>query len=43
MANTERGHCAKTVAILKYIRKKFKESNIQPTWIVVVDDDTILR
>lgn len=33
------GHCAKTIGILKvYAREEFQQS-----WIVIVDDDTLLR
>lgn len=40
--NTEKGHCAKTIGILKYLSNRYKESkNIK--FIVIADDDTILR
>ncbi|KAI6190220.1 hypothetical protein M3Y97_00093100 [Aphelenchoides bicaudatus] len=39
--NAEQGHCAKTIAILKYFLKneEFKHIN----WIVVADDDSLLN
>ena len=38
--NTERGHCMKTLAILKYFNKN-KEAN-RWKWLVIADDDTIM-
>lgn len=40
--NTESGHCAKTMAILKYAAKKLKQDD-KIKWIVLSDDDTLLR
>jgi UDP-glucose:O-linked fucose beta-1,3-glucosyltransferase len=40
--NTEHGHCGKTIAILKHIA--LIAPSLQDTkWIVIADDDTILR
>ncbi|CAG9860838.1 unnamed protein product [Phyllotreta striolata] len=39
--NTEHGHCAKTLAIIKYIASEIKSSSYIK-WIVIADDDTIL-
>ena len=39
-SNTERGHCMKTEAILKYFNKNKKAKNWK--WLVIADDDTIL-
>lgn len=41
--NTERGHCAKTMAILKYIDEEIERNRLYISWVIVVDDDTILR
>ncbi len=38
--NTERGHCAKTMAILKHFNENRKSKDW--TWLVIADDDTIL-
>lgn len=38
--NTERGHCAKFLAILKYIHRQLDQTDYK--WIVIVDDDTLL-
>lgn len=40
--NTERGHCLKTITILKYLSKKLLSNN-SVKWIVLTDDDTLLR
>lgn len=40
--NTEKGHCAKTIAILKYLSNRYKE-NESIKFVVIADDDTILR
>lgn len=40
--NTEYGHCKKTFEILKYVVREIKSST-EVEWIVLVDDDTILR
>ncbi|XP_054256832.1 beta-1,3-glucosyltransferase isoform X2 [Macrosteles quadrilineatus] len=41
IANTGRGHCAKTKAILELVLKRFhKLPNLQ--WLVLTDDDTLL-
>jgi len=43
--NTEMGHCEKTLSIFKLIIKEINNnrslSNIE--WIILADDDTILR
>ncbi|XP_057656470.1 uncharacterized protein LOC130894005 isoform X2 [Diorhabda carinulata] len=39
--NTETGHCAKTMAIIRYIIEDI-ENNNDIEWIIIVDDDTIL-
>lgn len=39
--NTEHGHCRKTIEILKYATKELNST--QAHWIVLIDDDTILR
>lgn len=41
--NTERGHCSKTMKILKLSLKRilYKLNNIK--WVILVDDDTLLR
>ncbi len=38
--NTERGHCGKTFAILKYFHANAKKEGWE--WLVIADDDTIL-
>ena len=38
--NTEKGHCQKTEAILKYFHKHATQEGWE--WLVIVDDDTIL-
>ena len=38
--NTERGHCLKTEAILKYFHRNAKLKNWK--WLVITDDDTIM-
>lgn len=40
--NTERGHCGKTLAILGYAATQYI---VDPSikWLVIADDDTILR
>lgn len=40
--NTERGHCLKTITILKYLSKKLLP-NKTVKWIALTDDDTLLR
>jgi UDP-glucose:O-linked fucose beta-1,3-glucosyltransferase len=40
--NTEHGHCGKTIAILKHIAL-IDQSLQDIKWIVIADDDTILR
>jgi len=37
--NTERGHCAKTMAIFQYYASKFSKPF---KWLMIVDDDTLL-
>lgn len=40
--NTEFGHCKKSYTILKYVAEEIKNlTDIE--WIVLADDDTILR
>lgn len=39
--NTEKGHCAKTLAILNHIVQE--DMNNTFFWVVVADDDTLLR
>jgi hypothetical protein len=39
--NAERGHCQKTVAIIKYFLKNEEFKNIN--WLVIADDDTLLN
>lgn len=39
--NTEHGHCEKTFAILKYVEPILLRDKID--WLVITDDDTILR
>ncbi|XP_030750595.1 beta-1,3-glucosyltransferase isoform X2 [Sitophilus oryzae] len=39
--NTDHGHCEKTMSILKFVEDMLQES--QFTWLVLVDDDTVLR
>ena len=39
--NTERGHCAKTMAIIKHFHQLTQEST-HWKWLVIADDDTIL-
>lgn len=43
--NTEMGHCEKTMKILKSLNKELTHnvSLSDVRWIVLVDDDTILR
>uniref|UniRef100_A0A1B6MHS1 Fringe-like glycosyltransferase domain-containing protein n=1 Tax=Graphocephala atropunctata TaxID=36148 RepID=A0A1B6MHS1_9HEMI len=42
VANTIRGHCAKTLAILRLVAERVQQlPNLQ--WLVLVDDDTLLR
>jgi len=38
--NTERGHCGKTLAIIKYFNNHASEEGWK--WLVIADDDTIL-
>ena len=38
--NTERGHCLKTEAILKYFSQNAKLNGWK--WLVIADDDTLL-
>ncbi|XP_030750594.1 beta-1,3-glucosyltransferase isoform X1 [Sitophilus oryzae] len=38
--NTDHGHCEKTMSILKFVEDMLQES--QFTWLVLVDDDTVL-
>ncbi|CAH1154079.1 unnamed protein product [Phaedon cochleariae] len=38
--NTENGHCAKTLAIIRYVAERI-EANRDIKWIVIADDDTI--
>ena len=38
--NTERGHCGKTVAILKFFNRHAEERGWK--WLVIADDDTML-
>lgn len=40
--NTERGHCGKTLAILRYAASQYK-MNATFKWLIIADDDTILR
>lgn len=40
--NTEYGHCKKTFEILKYVAGEIMNST-EIQWIVIADDDTILR
>lgn len=40
--NTEYGHCKKSFEILKYIASDIKDSP-EIKWIILADDDTILR
>lgn len=40
--NSEQGHCRKTVGILRYVADEIR-TQPQIKWIVVADDDTILR
>ena len=40
VTNTERGHCHKTMEIIKYFNKEALKNNWQ--WLVIADDDTIL-
>lgn len=40
MANSETGHCAKTVAIIKHLAER--PVSDAPYWFVIVDDDTII-
>lgn len=40
VANTESGHCAKTMAILKYASKELGK-NKKLKWVVLSDDDTL--
>lgn len=40
--NTEYGHCKKTFEILKYVTREIKNVT-EVKWIVLADDDTILR
>ena len=38
--NTERGHCGKTLAIIKYFHQRASEEGLK--WLVIADDDTML-
>lgn len=38
--NTERGHCAKFMAILNYVYERLNAKNYK--WIVITDDDTLM-
>jgi UDP-glucose:O-linked fucose beta-1,3-glucosyltransferase len=40
--NTERGHCQKTFAILKYFKDNAPDKYNGWKWLVIADDDTIL-
>lgn len=40
--NTEHGHCKKSEAILQIMMNKLTENSIFQ-WVVLADDDTILR
>lgn len=40
--NTERGHCGKTLAIIRYAASQYK-MNDKFKWLIIADDDTILR
>ncbi|KAL1494728.1 hypothetical protein ABEB36_010277 [Hypothenemus hampei] len=42
VANTEQGHCQKTMEILKYTLKEFQKNPLLK-WLALIDDDTILR
>ncbi|CAJ0957015.1 unnamed protein product, partial [Mesorhabditis belari] len=41
ITNTERGHCAKTLAILKYYVNNLKNFP-KNKWLIIADDDTLL-
>lgn len=41
--NTERGHCAKTMAIINYLASFSRAQQNPPSWYIIADDDTILR
>lgn len=41
MANTTKGHCAKTYDILKEAANILKSKNLD--WLIISDDDTIFR
>lgn len=41
--NTHRGHCEKTLTIIKYLNEEIEKRTIKISWIAIVDDDTILR
>lgn len=40
--NTERGHCAKTLRILKLALSRISKNFRHVRWVVLTDDDTIL-
>lgn len=40
VTNTERGHCEKMMSIFKYVNQI---TTSQIRWIVLADDDTLLR
>lgn len=39
VANVERGHCAKTMAILRHVLSH----GLLGSWLLIADDDTLLR
>lgn len=39
--NTDQGHCAKTFAILEQVAPILDQNNLD--WLIITDDDTILR
>lgn len=41
--NTDTGHCEKTFLILKQVLKEIREEDLNIHWIVLADDDTLLR
>ncbi|VEN33848.1 unnamed protein product [Callosobruchus maculatus] len=40
--NTEKGHCQKSWSILQYVNEKIKNGELNVSWLVLADDDTIL-
>ena len=42
VANTESGHCAKTMSIIHHLGGWASKQSNPPSWYVIADDDTII-